>query len=318
MDLRKEIKLSDLFKRKPKAPAAEQAPPAEAKEEKPKKHKQPRKPLFERKPKAERAPRPKRSSPSLARGKKLVGLKIGASHLAAARVANGAEPELVQVARAQLEPGIVVGGELREPDRLAEALKTFFRDHKLPKQGVRLGIASNRIGVRTFDVPGVEDEKQLHNAVRFRAQEALPIPLDEAVLDYHVLSESVDEDGVRTRRVLLVVAYRDLVDRYVAACRKAGLRIAGVDLEAFAVLRALGGASSQGNAAVVVASVGHDRTTLAVANGNVCEFTRVIEWGGHNLNVAIARALDSAPSEVEPIKRSLSLLVPAESWEALG
>src|ERR687896_477298 len=264
MDLRKEIKLSDLFKRKPKAPAAEQAPPAEAKEEKPKKHKQPRKPLFERKPKAERAPRPKRSSPSLARGKK------------------------------------------------------FFRDHKLPKQGVRLGIASNRIGVRTFDVPGVEDEKQLHNAVRFRAQEALPIPLDEAVLDYHVLSESVDEDGVRTRRVLLVVAYRDLVDRYVAACRKAGLRIAGVDLEAFAVLRALGGASSQGNAAVVVASVGHDRTTLAVANGNVCEFTRVIEWGGHNLNVAIARALDSAPSEVEPIKRSLSLLVPAESWEALG
>src|SRR5688500_16584834 len=187
MDLRKEIKLSDLFKHKPKEPKEPKASEKRTSKKEPK-------PKRERKP---RAPR----SPSLSRGKKLVGLKIGASHIAAARVANGEVPELVQVARAELEPGIVVGGELREPDALAEALKKFFRDNKLPKQGVRLGIASNRIGVRTFDVPGVEDEKQLHNAVRFRAQEALPIPLDEAVVDYQILSDSVNDEGVRVRRV---------------------------------------------------------------------------------------------------------------------
>jgi Tfp pilus assembly PilM family ATPase len=39
----------------------------------------------------------------------------------------------------------------------------------------------------------------------------------------------------------------------------------------------------------------------------VCEFTRVLEWGGAALNVAIARALDLAPSEVEGIKRVVSL-----------
>ena len=252
------------------------------------------------------------------RGKKLVGLKIGASKLAAARVVNsGGVPELVQVAQADLEPGIVVGGELRDPDALAEALKTFFKKHKLPRQGV-LGIASNRIGVRTFDLPGVDDEKQLHNAVRFRAQEALPIPLEEAVVDYHVLSDTVNDEGVRVRRVLLVVAYRELVDRYVAACRKAGIKLAGIDLEGFAALRALsGGDEAQANAALVVASVGHDRSTLAVSNGSICEFTRVMEWGGQNLSVAIARVLDMTPSEAEPIKHSVSLLEPAEAWAAL-
>jgi type IV pilus assembly protein PilM len=340
MDLKKEIKLSDLFRRRKaaaeeEAPTEEQLPVAEPPKKsrfarRPKAEKQPKKSRFARRPKAEKQPkqpkppkapkepRPRRQVAVGRRGKKLVGLKIGASQLAAARVVNNGQPELVQIAREPIEPGIVVGGELREPDALAEALKHFFRVNKLPRQGVRLGIASNRIGVRIFDIVGIEDEKQLNNAVRFRAQEALPIPLDEAVLDYQVLSESVDEEGVRTRRVLLVVAYRDLVERYVAACRKAGLRLAGVDLEAFAVLRALRADTNQSNAAVVVASVGHDRTTLAVANGPVCEFTRVIEWGGHHLNVAIARALDSAPSEVEGLKRSLSLLVPAESWEALA
>jgi type IV pilus assembly protein PilM len=310
VDLRKEIKLSDLFKRKPKEPKAEQ--PKAEKAEKPAKQAKVKQP----KPKRERKPRAARG-PSLGGGKRLVGLKIGASSLTAARIANGEVPEVVQVARGELEPGIVVGGEVREPDALADALKKFFREHKLPRSGVRLGIASNRIGVRTFDLPGVEDQKQLHNAVRFRAQEALPIPLDEAVLDYHVLSDAVNEEGVRVRRVLLVVAYRELVDRYVAACRKAGIKLAGIDLEGFAALRALSSGAPQPNAAVVVASIGHDRSTLAVSDGKICEFTRVIDWGGQNLNVAIARALDMAPSEAEPIKLSVSLLEPAEAWEGL-
>ncbi len=154
--------------------------------------------------------------------KTIVGLKIGGSQIAAARVNNGASPELVQAVREPLEHGIVVGGELRDPEALAVALKAFFQRHKLPKRGVRLGIANNRIGVRTFEVTGIDDPKQLANAIRFRAQEVLPIPLEEAVLDYQILSESVNDDGQKVTRVMLVVAYRELVDRYVYACKKAG------------------------------------------------------------------------------------------------
>ena len=119
------------------------------------------------------------------------------------------------------------------------ALKEFFAKNSLPKRGVRLGIANNRIGVRTFEISGIQDPKQLGNAIRFRAQEALPIPIDEAVLDYQVLGEGVDADGQPTQRILLVVAYRELIDRYVDACKKAGIVLAGIDLEAFALLRAL-------------------------------------------------------------------------------
>src|SRR5207245_9986719 len=105
--------------------------------------------------------------------KNVVGLKIGGSQLAAAHVRNNGSSELVQVARARLEPGVVVAGELREVDLLAAALKAFFRANKLPKRGVRLGIANSRIGVRPFEVSGIEDGKQLANAVHFGAHEVL-------------------------------------------------------------------------------------------------------------------------------------------------
>jgi len=244
------------------------------------------------------------------RAKRLVGLKIGASQLAAATVSNNGHAEVLQLARDTLDPGIVSNGELREPELLAEALKAFFKRHKLPKRGVRLGIATNRIGVRTLEIAGIEDQKQLANAIRFRAQEALPIPIDEAVLDYQILSEGKNDEGATTRRILLVLAYRDLIDRYVAACKKAGIQLVGIDLEAFALLRAVAAPREEGTAAqaaLVAVTVGHDRTTFAVSDGRTCEFTRVLDWGGHTLDVGLARALDMAPSEVGDFKRELSL-----------
>ncbi|MGH3131518.1 MAG: type IV pilus assembly protein PilM, partial [Gaiellaceae bacterium] len=310
--LKKEIS----FRRKAKQPKAER--PRKQRKEREPKEKQERK---QKEPKAatEKAPSrpkeaklPKEPRAKRRRGtgsqKRLVGLKIGASQIAAARVVNNGAAQLVQIARTDLDPGIVAGGELLDPEALAEALKDFFKTNKLPKRGVRLGIANNRIGVRTFDLGGIDDPKQLANAIRFRAQEALPIPIDEAVLDYQVLSEGVDENGEKTRRILLVVAYRELIDRYVSACRKAGIQLAGIDLEAFALLRALA-APPEGEAtpeaAFVAVSIGHDRTTFAVSNGRVCEFTRVLEWGGSTLDAAIARALDITPVEAEAVKRSL-------------
>jgi type IV pilus assembly protein PilM len=253
------------------------------------------------------------------REKKLVGLKIGASQIAAARIHNNGSPELVEAVREPLEPGLVVSGEIRDPAALASALERFFERHKLPKKGVRLGLSNNRIGVRVFEIEGVEDERQLENAIRFRAEEVLPIPLDEAVLDYVVLGDEVREDGTSVRRILLVVAYREVVDRYLEACRGAGIEVVGIDLEAFALLRSLRAPTEepQGGGALVVVAVGHDRTTIAVSTGRYCEFTRVLDWGGFALNVAIARALDRAPSEVESIKRRISFaeVVPVEGLE---
>ncbi len=272
---------------------------------------------------ATKTKRPKRSRrrlslPSLRRpslgshgSERLVGLKVGGSQIAAARINNNGVAELVQLARMPLQTGIVVGGELRDPQALADALRTFFAQHNLPRRGVRLGVSSSRIAMRIFEISGIDDERQFVNAVRFRAQEALPIPLEEAALDYRVLSESVTEDGERIRRVLLVVADKDLVERYVEACRLAGIQLAGIDLEAFALLRSLAPPAERNGAALVAVSIGHERTTLAVSDGRVCEFTRVLEWGGAAINVALARALDAAPGDVEQVKRTLSLLVGA-------
>jgi type IV pilus assembly protein PilM len=250
----------------------------------------------------------KKATASKAPRGEVVGLKIGASQLAASRVANNGSARLLQLARGPLPGGIVVSGEVRDIPALAAALNEFFRVHKLPRRGVRLGVATNRIGVRSFELAGIDDEQQLENAIRFRAHDALSIPVDEAVLDYHVVSETLDDSGQTVRRVVLAAAYRDSIDRYVAACKQAGIEVVAVDLEAFALLRTVAPAlAGDAPAALVAVTIGHDRTTLAISDGTVCDFTRVLEWGGASLDDAIERELGIRASEAAELKRGLSL-----------
>ena len=282
---KKEISL----KRKPKAESSESAPKTKR-----------------ALPKFSLPARPKRSRRS-GTADRVVGLKIGGSQIAAACIANNGSAKLERIARMPLADGIVSGGELRDVEALADALRRFFDENDMPRRGVRLGVASSRIGVRSFEIPAIEDEDQFLNAIRFRAQEALPIPLDEAVLDYRVLGETESESGQIQRRVLLVVAHRELVERYVEACRLAGVTLSGIDLEAFALLRAVAPPADRADSALVAVSIGHDRTTLAVSDGRVCEFARVLEWGGGELNARLARVLGLSEPEVDALKRSLSV-----------
>jgi type IV pilus assembly protein PilM len=247
------------------------------------------------------------------KARKVVGLKIGASQIAAAVVTSrDGRHELHQLARTPLEAGIVVDGEVRDGVALARALRSFFAEHQLPMRDVRLGLASNRIGVRTFDIVGVDDPERLDNAVRFKAHEVLPVAVHESVLDYRVLSTKTTDVGESVKRVLLVVAPRDQVQPYADVCRDAGLRLDGADLEALGLLRAFLDPTTTHvpaaeDRATVVISIGHESSTLLVAGGGIAEFARVFDWGGSQLVDALAQELGVGTDEAAATLRRLSL-----------
>jgi type IV pilus assembly protein PilM len=205
--------------------------------------------------------------------KTVVGLDIEPGYVTAVQTTAG-RVTVERAAYAPLAPGVVRDGEVVDVDTLAEVLRKLFDEHKLSKR-VRVGVANQRIVMRTIDLPPLTDPKQLEAAVRFQAQDHIPMPLDQAVLEHQALGTVDTPDGPRTR-VVLVAARRDMVSRLIDATTRAGLRPHGIDLSAFAMIRALYRPEATGT--TVYVNVG-GITNLAIANGTTCVFTRVIPYG---------------------------------------
>ena len=199
----------------------------------------------------------------------VVGLDIEPGAVAAASVHPGAPLTVDVVATASLPPNVVRDGEVADVETLAAVLKEMFREHNLNRR-VRVGVANQRIVVRTLELPPVEDRAEMEAAVRFLAQDELPMPLDEAVIDFHPLG-IVDTVNGPKQRVALVAARRQMIEQVVAAIRAAGLRAEGIDLSAFAMVRALGGNDP---APTMFLSIG-GLSNLAIAADGTVQFTRV-------------------------------------------
>ena len=114
---------------------------------------------------------------------------------------------------------------------------------------MRLGVANQRIVVRSLDLPPLEDPKALDAAVRAEAPDHIPMPMDEAILDYCRSARSRPRRAPRTR-VVIVAVRREMIDKLVTATRDAGLKLEGIDLSAFGMVRALAPTDDRGRRAL--------------------------------------------------------------------
>ena len=210
-------------------------------------------------------------------GKNVVGLDIEPGYVAAVQGSAG-RVSVQRAATAALPPGAVRDGEVVDVQGLADVLKAMFGQHKLGKR-VRVGVANQRIVMRTIDLPPLTDDKQIASAIRFQAQDHIPMPLEQAVVEHQVLGTIETPDGLRTR-VVIVAARRDMIDRLLEAVRRAGLSPQSIDLSAFAMIRALHRPGR--TCPVVYVNVG-GITNLAVAEGATCTFTRTIQYGTESI-----------------------------------
>jgi type IV pilus assembly protein PilM len=251
----------------------------------------------------------------------LVGLEIEADSIAAAEIITNGTARLTATAIVPLPPGAFHDGEVADPTALADSLRALFSEHKLSRR-VRLGVANQRVVVRTLRLPAIEDPKELEMAIRSQAHEQIPMPLEQAVLDYRVVGGVPAVEGIPPQiDVVVVAARRDMINASLKPLRDAGLEPVGVDLSAFGLIRALGQAR-QGDAdepgasasATLYCNVG-DVTNLAIAKGRSCLFTRVSPTGLEGVASGLSGATGLSEEHSRMWLSHVGLLGPVETIE---
>lgn len=173
----------------------------------------------------------------------VIGLDIGTTHVRAAEVRPGSAgpggepPTLVRYGQVALPLGAVRDGEVAEPAAVTSALRRLWSEVGFSTRDVNIGVGNQRVVVRELELPWMP-LTDIRASLPFQVSELIPMSPDEAVLDYYPTGET---DGPAGRMVqgMLVAATRDTVNANVMAVESAGLRPQLVDLNPFALLRAL-------------------------------------------------------------------------------
>jgi type IV pilus assembly protein PilM len=238
----------------------------------------------------------------------LVGLDIQPGFVAAVHARVNGSIVAERAACLPLPADAVRDGEVIDEDSLSDTLRELFAESGLSKR-VRVGVANQRTVLRTLELPPVTDQKELAAAVNFQAQDQVPMPLSNAVMDFHPLGIVETPSGPR-QRVVLVAAQRDMIERLLAAVRRAGLSTEGVDLSAFALIRSLYRPDPEQTGRVLYLNV-DGLTNLAIAEGTTCRFTRVVGSGLEGMASELAERRSIALAEARALLAAVDLSAPA-------
>jgi type IV pilus assembly protein PilM len=233
------------------------------------------------------------------RGAPAVGLDLDRGALKAVQVSSGPGGVVLQhVGYRRLPGGAIVDGEVSDEELLASELREFWATHSFKGRNVYLGVANGRVVVRVIELPRM-DEEDLRGAINFEAQEHIPMPLEEAVLDFVVLGPQAE--GSDLDRILLVAAGREMITRFSSAVRAAGLRPVGVDVKALSLVRSTLPRTlwEDETRAALLLDVGSDATSLCISQGGSPVLTRFVPGGSGRLVEGIADAADLPVEEAE-------------------
>jgi type IV pilus assembly protein PilM len=223
-----------------------------------------------------------------------IGLDIGSHAVRAAEVKIGAKrPTLQRYAQIELPAGAVADGEVVDATVVAAAIKRLWSSGKFSHKRVIVGVSSQRAIVRQADVPAMSDD-ELRTALKFEAQDLIPIPVEDAVLDFTTIDAGLkggDPSEPAKMRILLAAAQKDMVKSHLSALKGAGLRPVAVDLGSLALLRAVASAprTDPGPERVAptvteaVIAIRSSLTTIAVRENGLPRFVRVLKAGGDDI-----------------------------------
>lgn len=241
----------------------------------------------------------------------LVGLDIGSSSIRAVEASLTKDrPAVTNFGQAHLFEGSVVGGVVKDEKAVTAALRSLWTTSEFTTKNVVLGVSHQQVIVREIDVANLP-AKELRQALPYLVRDALPLPVDQALLDFYPL-EAADPKA-ETVHGLVIAAPKEPVIDTVRAVENAGLHVAQVDLACFAALRASAHLAHDTEALI---DLGASGTNIIVHTDGTPKIVRTVPRGGADITNLISTRMDLTTAEAEKVKCRHGLVADAGDTDA--
>jgi type IV pilus assembly protein PilM len=228
-----------------------------------------------------------------------VGLDIGTSSIKVVELhRRGSSIQLNRFGVKPIPFGSLDGGAIKSPQILADYIKQAMAESRIKTKDVVIAVAGQTVIVRHIKFP-IMERSELANAIQFEAERYIPFPVEEASIDFEIISTDTVSNEME---VMLVATQRQLIESHIQALLAAGLQPIAIDVQPFALIRSLGLLASQTPGTTVILDIGAGTSDLLIYKGGSPRFTRIIPIAGSRITQAIADAYGCSFEEADKLK----------------
>lgn len=252
-------------------------------------------------------------SPLFGQARQILGVDIGVDNIKAVLLKNvKGKPFIEGVALSPTPKGLLSkDGVVTSPFTLTEALRIIISAYDLRASRAVVALNSNLVRIIEITIPAVPKE-DVDEIVKWEAAKILDFPIEESSYDYRFLS-MVDREGKDTYKGLLVAVPLTLVDPIVKGFARAGLKLAAIELDAYAEARTLRFLPDFSvDVVYVMLNIGATSSMLNLYAQGIVLFSRAISFGGNAITNIIKEEMQLSHLEAERVKKEENLLAGAD------
>ncbi len=241
-------------------------------------------------------------------GKITIGLDLGVSSIKVVSLSkDGDQHKLVSLGTiASSSPGILSDSE-EALTAVADAIKKLMAATKIEQTEVMAALPESKVFTRVIDDLPFLTDNELSTAIRYAAEEFIPMPLSDVNLNWQVLLRTDPKQKEAKTIVLVVASPKNVVQKYLKILTGAGLHPKALETEIIAVTRSLVG-NNPFSPTTLIVQLGAATTDFAIVTKGLIWLTRSISTGGMALTRSLAQHFNFELAQAEEYKKVYGLL----------
>ncbi len=164
----------------------------------------------------------------------IIGVDIRPDQICLLRMKRSQGQQQIElVHHAKLPSGVIIDGKVMEFNQLVAVMATLVREANIHGCAAAIGLPNRSVISQTIMLPDTLHEKEYEAEIDTHIQQYIPGITGKVCFDYLRLKKELPHQA------LLVVAKKELMSPYVDAVNQAGLLVKIVDVDVYAIVRAV-------------------------------------------------------------------------------
>lgn len=236
-------------------------------------------------------------------GKIYVGLDIGYSSIKAVALSREKDAsKLISLGSIPAPvPGMLSDLDI-DLEVVAENIKKLLSATQISEKDVIAALPESKVFTRIIDDLPFLTDNELTSAIRYAAEEFIPMPIADVNLNWQVLFRSEKKNKDSRTIVLVVASPKNAVAKYIKVLTMAGLHPKALETETIAVTRSLVG-NNPFSPSTLVVQFGATTTDFVVVSKGLIWLTRSISTGGMAITRSLAQHFNFEIAQAEEYKK---------------